>query len=366
MNSRPQLAIFLPGLYGGGAERSMLNLASGFAERGVSVDLIVGVMDGPLQNQIPHQVSLVPFNARRTLNVGPTLVKYLRQRRPPAMLTALNRANLMALWARKIACVPTRIVISERNSMSLEAQNGQSFKSRIYPLLGRLFYAWADEIVAVSASTADDLAKQVHIARERITVIGNPIVTPLLQAKRNESIAHPWFGPDQPPVILSVGRLSPQKDMQLLINAFAHLYPKHPARLMILGEGPLRPQLEELVRTFHLDDVVSLPGWVSNPIAYMRQSAVFVLCSRWEGLPGVLIEAMYAGVPVVATDAPGGAKEILQNGKYGTLVPVGDINSLADALCSVLSGEKATPPPDSWRSFSIETVLDSYAAVLGL
>lgn len=368
-----RLAVFLPGLYGGGAERTMLNLADGFARRGALVDLVVGVVDGPLQDQIPQTVRYVPLHARRTLTVLPALVSYLRKENPVAMLSALNRANLMALWASRLATIgtkrigtkcanwpSTRMVISERNMLSSEAGHGGSLADRLYPLLGRLFYPWADAIVAVSQSVADDLVKTANLSPERITTIYNPVVTEQLRKRAEEPLEHPWFGQHKPPVILGVGRLSEQKDFATLIRAFARVRSNFNARLLILGEGPLRAELEALVVELGIEQVVSMPGWVSNPVAYMREAALFVLCSRWEGLPGALIEALFAGVPVIATDAPGGSREILQEGRFGALIPPGDVEALTLTIQEKLAAPRQPAPPASWQPFESERILDRY------
>lgn len=358
-----QLAVFLPGLYGGGAERTMLNLAEGFAQRGVAVDLVVGVTKGSLLDHVPDSVRYLPLNATRSRYVVPSLASYLKSERPQTLLTALNRANLAAIWARSLARVPCRLVISERNQV-FNGQQSKSIPERLYPRLGQLFYPWADEIVAVSQSVADDLVKAMHLERTRITVIKNPVVTPALRTKAEATLQHPWVGANEPPLIVSVGRLSEQKDLATLIRAFARLRKKRSARLLILGEGPRRTYLETLISQLEISDDVLLPGWVPNPVVYVREATLFVLSSRWEGLPGALIEALYCGTPIVATDAPGGTGEVLAHGRYGLLVPVGDVDKLAGAICRVLAGEVQRPPAASWEPYELNRVLDQYAQTL--
>ncbi|MEM7133286.1 MAG: glycosyltransferase [Chloroflexota bacterium] len=359
-----KLAIFLPGLYGGGAERAMLNLADGFAQRGLQVDLVVGVADGPLLEQIPESVHYVPLNVKRTLLVLPALIRYLQSERPDTLLTALNRANLAAIWAKQLSGISTRLVISERNTIVSGQQQVSNLAERVYPFLGRLFYPQADGIVAVSQSVAEDVVRMMRVKSGLITVIENPIITPSLRQRAAEPLDHPWFGPAQPPVILSAGRLSKQKDMSTLIRAFAQTRSQTPARLMLLGEGPERPQLEALIHELDLNDEVLMPGWVPNPIAYMREAALFILCSRWEGLPGVLIEALYTGVPVIGTDAPGGTSEVLKDGLYGRLVPVGCVSRMAKVMEEMLSHPAQGAPPESWQPYELEQVLDRYEVVL--
>jgi glycosyltransferase involved in cell wall biosynthesis len=194
--------------------------------------------------------------------------------------------------------------------------------------------------------------------------VHNPIVTTDLRAKAEAPLEHPWFEPDQAPVVLGVGRLSPQKDFATLIRAFARVRMHRPARLMILGHGPERASLEALALAQGLADSVLLPGWVTNPYAFMARAGVFVLSSRWEGLPSVLIEALVCGTPVVATDCLSGPREILEDGRYGRLVPVGDEEALAAAIDAALAGEVPPPPATSWEPYELDRVVSRYLEVL--
>jgi glycosyltransferase involved in cell wall biosynthesis len=349
----------------GGAERSMLKLAGGIAARGYTVDLVlVARAEGPFLAEVPASVRLVDLKASRLMTSLPALVRYLRREQPAALLSVL-RANIMALLARRLAGVPTRVVVSERNTLSQQARHYASdLRMRLTPQLVRRFYPWADGIVAVSKGVADDLVQVARIPRERISVIYNPIVTPDLRAKAQAPLEHPWFGSGEPPVILAVGRLTAQKDYPTLIQAFAQVRKTRAARLLILGEGEERPVLEALVRQLGLEQDVRMPGFILNPYPFMVQAALFVLSSRWEGLPGVLIEALYCGAPLIATDCPSGPREILAEGKYGLLVPVGDPIALSRAIEATLAGNRTHPPRESWLPFELETVVSQYINVL--
>jgi glycosyltransferase involved in cell wall biosynthesis len=209
----------------------------------------------------------------------------------------------------------------------------------LLPLWARFFYRWADAVVAVSQGVADELVHYVRIPAEKVRVIYNPIVTPELFRKAEEPLEHPWFREGEPPVILGVGRLTKQKDFPTLIRAFALVRQQRPARLMILGEGEERPQLEALVKELGIAEDVSLPGFVQNPYPYMKKAAVFVLSSRWEGLPTVLIEAAALDVPVISTNCPSGPAEILA--MYSDqLVDVGDKDGMARAILKTLQSRR--------------------------
>lgn len=360
------LAIFLTYLRGGGVERVIINLARGFVEQGLSVDLVLVREEGDFLSLVPPEVRVVNLEGKRLISSLPALVRYLKENKPVAMLSAMQDINLVALWSRRLAGVSTRVVVSVHNTVSRESQNSTQLKRRIAPYLARKFYPWADAIVTVSQGSADDLVN-LGLSSKRIQVIYNPVVTPELFEKAREPIEHPWFEPGSPPVILGVGRLEKQKDFPTLIRAFAQMQKQRPARLMILGEGKDRPDLEALVKEVGLEDDVALPGFVANPFAYMASSAVFVLSSLYEGLPTVLIEAIAVGTRVVSTDCQSGPAEILENGRYGKLVAVGDIKGMAEAIVSTLE-----EPPDSESlqrkaaEFSLEKAVAKYRQVLAV
>ena len=359
-----RVAIFTANMDGGGAERAMAKLAGGMAGRGYDVDLVLSKAEGHYLPEISGDVRVVDLGAGRVLASLPGLVRYLRRERPSAMLTSLCHVNVVALWARRVAGVGTTLVVNEQNTFSLETRNSPRRRHRWLPALTRRFYPWADAIVAVSRGAAEDLALTARIEPDLIQVVYNPIVTPELRRMAAKPIGHAWFEPGEPPVFLAVGRLAPQKDFPTLIRAFAQVRARHEARLLILGGGPERAHLQSLVGELGLDGDVGLPGWVTNPYPYMVRSAAFVLSSRWEGLPSVLIEALYCGVPVIATDCPSGPVEILEGGKHGMLVPVGDVDALARGMEAAIDGRIPRPTEASWRPYDQDAVVDRYLGVL--
>lgn len=362
--NRPKLAVFLPGLYGGGAEKTMLTLAGGFAERGCAVDLVLARAIGPYLASIPSDVRLVDLRARSTLGCLPALVRYLKREHPDGMVSALSRANIVAALARTFTHHPQRLVINEQNTLSKWAKGSTHWRRRITPLIARLCYYRADAIVAVSQGVADDLVQVCKIPARLVEVIYNPGATREVLRQAQLPLNHPWFAPDQPPVLVSAGRLTYQKDFGNLLQAVAMVRAKRPVRLIILGEGSDRPMLEEQIRKLKLDGDVSLPGFVDNPYVYMARAAAFVLSSRFEGLPTVLVEALTCGTSLIATDCPSGPREILRGGELGLLVPVGQTDALAEAVETTLDGNAPRPGKDSWRPYSVDAVVERYLSVL--
>lgn len=355
-----RVAIFLPALYGGGAEHTMLKLAGGIAKRGYPVDLVLARAKGPYLADVPPTVRVVDLNASRDLLSLPGLVAYLRKMRPAVLFSGLHM-NIVAILAGKLARTRTRLVISERNTFSIRTESlASDFRMRLMPSLVRFFYPLSDRVVAVSNGVGQDLVERLGIPRERVVVIYNPVITPELKSKSGEPLDHPWFGEGNLPVILSVGRLSAQKDFSTLITAFARIHERKAVRLLILGEGDQRQALETQVRQLGLEEFVCLPGFVTNPYPFMKAASVFVLSSRYEGLPGVLIEALYCGGRLVATDCPSGPREVLCNGRYGQLVPVGDSEKMAQAIEMALTQAARPRSAESWKRFELETVVDQY------
>jgi glycosyltransferase involved in cell wall biosynthesis len=250
------------------------------------------------------------------------------------------------------------------NTMSLSTGGANGLSRRLEPLLLRTFYPWASSVVAVSRGAADDLARTTGLPRGKVEVVYNPVITPEILALADQAPADPWFAPSQPPVILGVGRLTRQKDFATLIRAFAAVRRRRPARLVILGEGEDRTALEELAAALGVSDDVALPGFRENAVGYMARAALFVLSSAWEGLPTVLIEALAAGTRVVSTDCPSGPREILDGGRLGALVPVGDAVAMAAAIDAALDQPSGRAGRDALHPFTRDAAVDNYLRLI--
>jgi len=399
-NGPRHIALFLRAANEGGVANSFLRLASAFVRSGHRVDLVLCRVKGAYLDQVPPGVHVTGLRAvpamlgrasalmadrqgldelllpvllapksARTLRYLPDLTRYLRRERPDALLSAITYPNLAALWARRLAGVPTRVVISERANLSDYLSYGANKRSKwrfskLAPVISRV-YPWADAIVAVSKGVADDLSSRAAIPRQRISPIYNPVVSPELFKKALVRLEHPWFQPGAAPVILSVGRLHYQKDFPTLFRAFARVRARREVRLLVLGGGKGRTELEALVRSMGLGGDVELRGFVANPFAYMARAAVFVLSSAYEGFGNALVEALACGCPVVSTDCPSGPAEILEGGAYGRLVPVGDDAAMAEAILRTLDTE---PHRERLRKraarFSVEASAREYLRLL--
>lgn len=364
-----RIAIFLPTLGGGGAERVMVSLANAIVARGFAVDLVVANAEGSFLDQVSPDVRIVDFRVNRIYKALLPLARYLRAVRPIAMLAAIYHANVIALLARMLACVPMKVVVSVRSTISEDYRHAQGPAAKVsYSLVARL-YPMADGICTVSRAASMDLVRFAGLPKDRVQTIYNPFDLPRIKKSAAESAPHPWLVVGQAPVVLAIGRLTLQKDFPTLIRAFAQLRKTHYARLLILGEGELRPSLQSMVSEHGLTaDDVQLPGFVDNPFVWLARCRVFVLSSLWEGLPGVLIEALACGAPVVSTDCPSGPNEILQDGRWGRLVPVGDVGALAQAVAMTLDSARDQLPNGKLRAadFAQARAVDAYLNILGM
>lgn len=335
MDERPDIAILLPNLGAGGAERVCLSLAREFAGRGLKVEMVLLESLGDWVKTLPAGVSLVSLEAPRLRNALRPLTRYLRTRRPRAMLASLWPLTSLAVWARILAGARTRMVLVDHSDYRA-APESASTRSRLKLTLSlRASYGLADGVVGVSRGVADGVAVLAGLRPHAVSVIHNPIEPPG-DADSAPNVADAWLAHPGPRLV-AVGSLNPAKNFPLLLRAFRQVRDRTDARLLILGEGRLRPELEALARNLSVAEVTSMPGYVAHPHAFMRKADLLVLSSDWEGFGNVLVEAMSCGTPVVATDCRSGPREILEDGRHGRLTPPGDADKLAEAILATLA-----------------------------
>ena len=400
-----RVAFLLENLRGGGAERVTLDLAEGFSALGYDVDLLVCEARGVLLDSIPSSINLVvlkPANqltglwaARgapggglsallscmaaireipRSMRFIPAIGDYLQRACPSVLLSALPKSNIAAVLAQARVGVSTRIFVGAHISMFLRSQqgleNGRGQAHHMIPLL-RHCYSRAAGVIAVSEGVAEDAVSFLHVDPDRVHVVYNPITVSGTVEEVDEPPSHRWFFPDAAPVILGIGRLVAQKNFPLLIEAFARARQHADIRLIILGGDETsaeqmahRNELLELAVGLGVGSDVDLAGYQPNPYHYLRAARMFVLSSDYEGFANVIVEALLAGCPVVSSDCPSGPAEILNNGQYGLLTPVNDIEQLAAAIVTTLN---TVLEPQKLRQrgleFSLERALDGYHQV---
>lgn len=364
-----KFAVMIHDMRGGGGERTMLNLATGIADKGHDVDLVLERAEGEFLSLVPGNVRIVALNTRHGLQTTLALARYLRRERPAGLITALVKFNNAGVVARRLARVSTKIVITEHFAtlQHLDMNKARDVHRRYR--LAHWLYPWADEIVAVSRGVAGELASFIGIPEDRIRVINNPVIRKDLPVLASETPDHPWLQTQEIPVILGVGRLSHEKDFPTLIRAFAVLRAQRQARLIIVGidQGRVREELLGCIEELGVGDCVDLPGFTLNPYAMMSRASVFALSSKHEGLGNVLIEALACGTQVVSTDCPIGPSEVLDGGRYGRLTPVGDAPALATAMVAAL--DDPIPVSDlraRAADFSVERAAEEYLRLFSI
>jgi len=361
---KKKIAIFLPSLSGGGAEKMMVNIARGFSENGIQVDLVLGNAKGPYMSMVPTEVRIVDLKSTRLLLSLRKLARYLKVEKPQSLLVTLESSSVIALLAKIISRVSTKLVVRIPNNMSQQMKNAKSTKHKFILRLASMLYKKADGIIAISEGVAKDTAKVTGIPLEKIEVIYNPVVTDELIKKSREQVNHIWFN-SEVPTIVGVGRLSKQKDFPVLIEAFSKVIKKRDARLVIIGEGEEQESLNQLVKDLGLTKLVDFIGFVDNPYKFMEKSSVFVLSSAWEGFGNVIVEAMACGTPIVSTDCKSGPSEILDNGNFGKLVPVGDSEKMATAIIESLDNSiNSEIIKDRAAEFRLDSIKKQYLKML--
>jgi glycosyltransferase involved in cell wall biosynthesis len=358
------IALFLPSLAGGGAERVFVELANEFAARGSRVDLVLASANGPYLPEVAPGVRVVDLGSTRVARALPRLVRYLRSAQPAAILSALDHANVIAILARLFARTRTRVVISVRSVPSQVYPKSGLGKGRFLLWLMRRTYRHADAIIANSRSVAQDVAQLLGIPVERVHVIYNPLNLNRIEQQSREPVAHDWLAEGKPPVLLGVGSLTGRKDFSTLIHAFAILRSRRPCRLVILGEGPERRELESLAARLGVSGDVLMPGFDPNPFAWMRRAKLFVSSSLTEGCPNALMQALAIGTPIVSTDSVGGAGELLEAGRWGRVVAAGSPEALAASIAESLDVDTCRDGRIRAADFTHERIARQYLEVL--
>lgn len=358
-----RICFFAPNLKGGGAERVISMLATHYSTQAeCEVDLILLESTGPYLANIPDSVNIKIFNCRKASYALPKLVKYLRNHTPEILFTSHIHFSTIALLAAQLAQVKTRIIIRQP-TMLMPKYSKASISKLIRQKLFLKLAKSADTVIVSSKAMQDEFLALSDIDSNNVATIYNPLPINNIEQQSYERVDHPWYHESSYPVILSVGRLVTVKDFSTLIKAFSIVNQQTPCRLMILGEGPLRFDLQKLINDLDLQESVELAGFSSNPFKYMRQSNVYVLSSLWEGFPNSLVEAMACNVPIVATNCEGGTSEILNGGSLGKLVPVRDKTAMAKAILESLEDPNTPTYDEKLNEFLAENIFRKYDAL---
>ena len=361
------LAIFFSTSGHSGVDRLAKNLVPALARRGYTIDVLKVRRHGPNLTELPPGLRIIDLGTAHTYSSLLPVVRYLRRERPRSLYCDKDRINHTALLARALARVPTFLAVGTGTTLSIDcAQRGLLHRLKTRFSTGKL-YPFADNVIVTAEGVADDMASYTGLDRNKIQVVPCPVVPARIFHNGFDTPDHPWFHDGGPPIIMGLGELCARKDFVTLLRGFAQLQEQQPCRLMIIGRGDDRDRLLAAAHELGVADLLALPGFVDSPYGWLAQARVFAFTSVLEGLGFALIEALACGIPSVATNCPSGPAEILQNGKYGPLVPVGDHLALAAALESAL----LRPLPRAFlqeaaRPYEIENATTAYIQALNL
>jgi glycosyltransferase involved in cell wall biosynthesis len=361
-----RVAFFLPSLGGGGAQRVIVNLANYYVRQGIAVDLLLVKNQGAYFPLLDSRVNLVILGCSRVAFSLIYLLRYLKKARPNSLLVTMPHVSIVAILAKLICGLSFKLIIRQPNYLSLNTGKINYFTRLLVKLICLLFNR-ADSIIAISQGVAKDLNSYGVIDSDKISVIYNPIFSGSILNQAEQKIQHQWIsnGHRDYALIIAVGRLVRQKNFSMLIDAFHKLLRQQNARLIILGEGPLKSELQAKINSLGLSWCIELLGFSDNPYAYLKRADVFVLSSLWEGFGNVLVESLALGTPVVSTDCPSGPAEILQDGKYGILVENNNSDALAAGMLKALRQSlQKEELIHRAKYFSISNIAEQYKQII--
>lgn len=363
-SKRPRVAIVLPNMKPGGAERNRLLLANSLVERSIDVDLVLRMAVGELLSELDPRVRVVDLKAKQVRGALVPLWSYFRRERPDAALVAMWPLTVVAAVARAFSLVRMRFVVSEHTTLSRSPVIGPGIKRLLTRVSLGVFYRLADDVIAVSRGVGDDLAAFAIPALPSPRVVYNEA---RFAGRGMGPIGAGLDGAPGVSTFICVGSLKPAKDHQTLLQAFSLVRKQIESRLVIVGDGPERPNIERGIEGLGISGSVELLGYRGDVGDLIGASDTLVLSSKWEGFPNVLVEALSLGTQVVSTDCFSGPSEILENGQFGRLVPVGDAKALATAMMeSIDSPMDRASLMASVARFSKEAFVGGYLEALAL
>ena len=340
----------------------LINMANEMAHRGHRIFVVIADEQGPYRDKLAPAVDIRFLGKRRVVGALWPLIRFLRNERIDILYSAMTYVNIIAVLARSLSgSRKTGVIISERNFFSFNARGNGEPPTIFQKLCVFLIYPFADRIIGISKGVADDISRYMAFGKRRVSHIYNPVVTHQMLDELKQTGAVDISVPEIKPLLVTSARMVPQKDQVTLIRAFADVLKTREASLLLLGEGPLRPEIESLAANLGIKDNVYFAGFVKNPLSYMKQADIFVMSSAWEGFCNVIVEALLCGLPVVSTDCPSGPAEILDNGAYGALVPVGDSEAMGAAILKTLQfPHNGIMQKQRALEFSVEKICDQY------
>lgn len=360
------ITIVLQDFRGGGAEKVAVLLANGLCAEGNSVKIICGLKTGPMLQLLNKKIEIIELGSKSMFTTIPKLVKHFRSTPHSAILSHMTHVNVATLIAAILAKSHSKTIVVEHNMMAKNYEAQKNFRVKIAYHLTKVLYRFAKSVVAVSQGVNNSVLAFANLSPRKVVTIFNPVLSPSdidAKASMPAALIHPFFE-KQVKVFLGVGSLTKQKNFDLFIRAFSEARKLEPCKAIIIGEGPLRKNLQELINRLGISEDIELAGFVTNPQDFMRSADTFILSSLWEGLPTVLIEAISTRINIISTDCPSGPQEILLDGVHGMLVsPSISPSALAGIMLAGSTIDKDNNLERA-RCFTIENAVKSYQRIL--
>jgi len=358
-----KVMLFSPSLSGGGAERVMLNVALELSRLGYEVDFVVKNDWQQSRYEVPPSFQAFNLDAHKLLDTAIKLARRIKTSKPAIVITALESLGLAAILAKGLLRHKPIVVPSVHTMLETWYRELPSPHTKRYRNLIKHLYPYADHIIAVSQGAKDEILAIAKLNQDKVSVLYNPVIADDTLKSIDQPVEHPWFTAKKT-VAIAVGRLVREKNYPLMLRAIAEARKHIDLHLIVLGEGELRASLEEEAQALGIADYVDFHGFVNHPLAYVGKSDMFLLTSSWEGLGNVLIEAMATGTPIISTDCESGPREVLENGKWGILVPPNNVDSFTKAIIQVAEQGGIVPDAHSWARFTVAEATAQYAKLI--
>lgn len=367
-----RVAIVLPKMSINGVQKVHAQLASEFINDDIPVDFVTSDPDGAIVPELPAETRIIFIGQRGKLFFFPELLRYLRHSQPTHVMSAYDDVSVLVLAARLLPSCKYFVLVGLHNSVVEAHRSGswlRQWKNWLIRKAMRWFYRRADALIAVSNGLAEEASTLMHLPRNTITTIHNPVITNKFQALLAASCPITLPLASDKPVIGFFGRLEPQKNVAMLINAFALVQKAVTCDLLVVGEGSLEVDLRHQCEHLGLTERITFHPFLRNPFPLMQRCDIVVLSSIYEGAPNILIEAMACGTQIVSTNCHYGPSEILQGGTFGQLVPVGDVDALAEALRRTITREFFVSPDlltQEAMQYTAEASVAAYLKIMGI
>ena len=362
-----KVAFFSYDLRVGGAEKMVFTLLPEFINAGYLVDLVLVKRSGDLLSEVDSRVNIISLGKDHGSRAVFSLIKYFREASPDIFISNLTHLNNVSLIAKCLSRSGAKLIVTEHSTISINNLK-KGGKEGMSVRLSRILYPLADKVVVVSKGSARDLIETLRINPAKVAVIYNPINIDKIHKLMNEENHDDWFIQKTTPVLLAVGRLVKEKNYSFMFEVFKQVREKRSVRLIILGEGEERPFLENRIRELGLQDFIRMPGNKENPYSYMANADIMLCTSLYEGFNIALAESLACGTPIISVDCPYGPAEILEDGKYGTLIPMGDSDSMAKAIIEGIDKSDKLPSKERLyqraRDFSVEKIFLDYQELI--